>query len=167
MLRRTGINQISKKRRAKLAAAGIVHPTSTLVPARKPAMAAAKKPAFTGPKRSVCDLVDVRSGGLCEWPQCTQRGTDRHHRLNRKMGGRKGAAKATVNGTAWLLKVCTVHHAYVTSPVGERRAVARSMGWLLHENEDAARVAVWTRHHDQPVWLLADGSWLRFEEAGA
>lgn len=164
-MKRTQMRLMSDRRRAELAEAGITHPTSTLVSKRAPEKP--KRQAYTGPKKSVTELVDDRSGGLCEWTDCGQPQTERHHRLNRKNGGRHGEAKERVNGTAWLLGACRVHHAFVTSPYGHRLKVARDRGWLLHENEDATQVPVWTRHSDQPVYLTADGLWVRFEEACA
>lgn len=155
---------MSDKQRARLAELGIRYPSSTFVP--KPAMTA-RRPKDTGPKRSVAELVRERSGGMCEWQDCPRPQTDVHHRLNRKQGGRHGDAAERVNGAAWLLAACRPHHAAVTSPFGHRRKVARDRGWLLEEHEDAAQVPVWTRHSDQPVYLTADGSWVRFGEACA
>lgn len=166
MKRGTGLKPMSDKRRAELAAQGVTNPSSTFKPKPKPAKTA-KRGSYTGPKRSVAELVDARSGGICEWPGCPESQTERHHRLNRKNGGRHGEAKERVNGVQWLLGACRVHHAYVTSPFGERRAVAKSMGWLLLEHEDAGLVPVWTRHSDQPIYLAADGGWATFEEVGA
>lgn len=131
-------------------------------PAWKP-----KRHADTGPKQSQVDLLFKRSLRICEWPGCWQPATDKHHRLNRKDGGRHGEMRDRLNGVAWLLHACRVHHAYVTSPHGFRRRKAMEMGWLLLENQDALRVAVITRHHDQPVWLLPTGKWLKYEEACA
>lgn len=126
-----------------------------------------KRPRYTGPDRSTCLLVDRRSGRTCEWPGCTALQTDRHHRLNRKQGGRHGEAQARVNGAAWLLAACRVHHAYVTSPFGERREVAIRLGWLLLEHQDAPQAPVLTRHHQEPVWLDNDGNWHEYAEGAA
>lgn len=164
MKRGTGLAPMSAKRRALLAAEGNPFPTSTF--ASKPKMATAKR-ASTGPTRSVAELLAERSGGMCEWTDCPAVATDKHHRLNRKNGGRHGEMRERLNGVAWLLHACRVHHAFVTSPFGRRREVARERGWLLEEHEDAAQVPVWTRHSDQPVYLTADGLWVLFEEACA
>lgn len=76
-------------------------------------------------------------------------------------------ARVRVNGAAWLLGCCRIHHAYVTSPFGERRQIAEAMGWLLREHQDAARVPVRTRHHRDPVWLDNAGKWHTYEEGAA
>ena len=159
---------MSARRAAEWEALGI-RPTSTFKPKPKPKakMATPKRQAYTGPKKSVTELVDERSGGMCEWSDCGQRQTERHHRLNRKNGGRHGEAKERVNGVAWLLGACRVHHAFVTSPYGHRLKVARDRGWLLLEHEDATQVPAWTRHSDEPVYLTADGAWVPFQEACA
>lgn len=160
--------QMSAKRRAKLAGAGVTNPRSTLAtttpPARKPMLrtAAAVKPKRvkdTGPKRSVVDLLKVRSGGVCEWMGCDKSAADKHHRLNRKTGGRHGEMAVRVNGVAWLLHVCRMHHAYVTSAFGVALERARRYGWLLREGQDAARVPVRTRHHPAAVLLNEAGKW--------
>lgn len=163
-MKRTKMRAMSAKRLAEFEALG-VYPTSTFKP-KPPKMATAKRPS-TGPKQSVVELLIARSGGMCEWSDCPQVATDKHHRLNRKNGGRHGEMRERLNGVAWLLHACRVHHAYVTSPFGRRRKVARDRGWLLEEHEDAAQVPVWTRHSDQPVYLTADGLWVRFGEACA
>lgn len=117
----------------------------------------------TGPLRSTVEILYIRSGRICEWPTCGQPATEKHHRLNRKIGGRHGEAHERLNGVEWLLHACRVHHAYVTSPVGERRRNALDMGWLLLEHQDALRVPVLTCHDGEPVWLDADGGWHLFE----
>lgn len=111
-------------------------------------------------------MVDARAaGGLldvpawCEWPGCDQLGTDRHHRLNRKDGGRHGVMADLVNGAAWLLKACRTHHRGVTSAHGEALLLARATGWLLLEGQHGELVPVLTRHWPEPVWLLPDGCW--------
>jgi hypothetical protein len=79
-----------------------------------------------------------------------------HHRLNRKQGGRHGEAAVRINQAAWLLDACRLHHNAVTSPVGAARDLAREMGWLLHEGEDARTVPVASRHGR--VLLADDGT---------
>lgn len=126
-----------------------------------------RRASRTGPDRATCLLVDRRSGRVCEWPGCGQPQTDRHHRLNRKQGGRHGEAVVRVNGAAWLLGACRTHHAYVTSPHTERLIVARANGWVLREHEDATQVPVLTCHDPYRVWLSNDGQVHRFEEGAA
>ena len=159
------MKQISDGRREKLIAAGIFDPFSTFA-ATRTAMKASR-PSATGPKRPVLEVVNERAGELCEFPICIHRWTDTHHRLNRKSGGRHGEMAERINGAEWLLKACREHHAWVTSPVGDRRESAMRMGWLLLEREEALHIPVLTRHDEQPIWLLPDGTWLRYEEACA
>ncbi|WP_146605842.1 hypothetical protein [Micromonospora craterilacus] len=113
----------------------------------------------TGPTVEVEAIVDRRSGGWCEWPGCRRPQVDRHHRLNRKIGGRHGAARERINGVPWLLGACRPHHDFVTNPTGDDRVLAESMGWLLREHQDAAATPVLTRHRPEPVLLTADGDW--------
>lgn len=165
--RNAPLNAFSKKRWAVVTAAGF-RPTSTFTPRpREPFTAKAKVQRHTGPKRTVLEVVNERAGELCEFPECCSRWTDTHHRLNRKNGGRHGEAHERINGAAWLLKVCRLHHRLVTSPVGAERKRVKDMGWLLLEHQDALRMPVLTRHDEEPIWLLPDGSFLLFEEACA
>jgi hypothetical protein len=159
------IAPMSERRLAELRAAG-VPPNSTFMPRqranldRQPRNSARRN---TGPTAATTKLLHRRSGKVCEWPGCVQPATEKHHRLNRKYGGRHGEAHERVNGIAWLLHACNTHHAYVTSPFGERRVRALAMGWLLVEHQDAFRVPVLTCHDDEPVWLDAEGGWHLFE----
>lgn len=166
-MRRGGpLPQFSTKRLAALDAAGIP-PLSTFLP--KPAVERPVRKAqrYTGPKRSVCDLVDARSGRLCEWPACPRPQDHRHHRLDRGMGGRHGEMADRLNGAAWLLAVCWVHHEIVTNPVGDLLTTVKEMGWVLIEGQDATAVPVWTRHSGEPVWLDNAGGWHQYEEGAA
>jgi hypothetical protein len=175
MNRTARLNPISPKQRAARAAEGDMYPTSTF--RRKPSKdaelacrkALSRTPAprtrsrYTGPKKSVIELIDKRSGKRCEWPGCHQPATERHHRLNRKSGGRHGEAHERVNGPAWLLSVCHTHH----MALPRRRKIAERMGWLLREHQDATQVPVQTRHDAEPVWLDNSGRWHRYEEGAA
>lgn len=171
---RRPIAAMSAKRRAALADRGVVNPMSTFAPRsrepRTPKLATpapAKRQAYTGPKRSVCELVDARSGGMCEFPGCIHPQDHRHHRLNRKSGGRRGEARERLNGAAWLLGVCATHHDIVTNPTGELRETVERMGWVLREHQDARTTEVFTRHSVDPVWLSDDGEWRDYEELAA
>ncbi len=140
----------------------------------------------TGPSASVKALVDGRCGGdpaagfpgRCEWPGCSALRLHRHHRLNRKDGGRHGLADEVINGAEWLLGACWDHHMYVTSASGTRLRIGREMGWILQE-EHLDRVLAYlrlpehlrvrpayellpkvlTRHADIEVYLCDDGTW--------
>lgn len=161
------LNPYSKRRWAEVTAAGF-RPVSTFAPRpREPFTAKAKVRKHAGPKRPVLEVVNERAGELCEFPRCCERWTDTHHRLNRKAGGRHGEMAELVNGAAWLLKACRYHHRQVTSAHGAELKRYKAMGWVLMEHQDALRVPVLTRHDDERIWLLPDGSFLRFEEACA
>jgi hypothetical protein len=120
-----------------------------------------------GPTRTVEWIVDCRAAGgiddgrppWCEWPDCDQVGVHRHHRLNRKDGGRHGAMADLVNGPAWLLKLCAHHHHEVTVAHGAELKQFRDDGWLLMEGQHAELVPVRTRWWPDPIWLAGDGSW--------
>ncbi len=60
-LRRSELPKMSRKRLDEWEALGI-RPTSTFKPKPK---ATSKRQAYTGPKKSVTELVDERSGGMC------------------------------------------------------------------------------------------------------
>jgi hypothetical protein len=113
----------------------------------------------TGPNRKTRQTVAQRAGGLCEWPGCGQPFVHLHHRCNRGMGGRYGDAAARLNGAAWLLAVCLIHHERVTSAVGDVLAEVRAAGWVLVDGEDAAGMPVMVRHWPAPVLLRDDGTW--------
>jgi hypothetical protein len=168
---------MSAKKRAVLAESGIVYPTSTLsgLPSelvRKPKMATAAPKAkprakYTGPKRSVCVLVDIRSDKRCEFPGCDLAQDHRHHRLNRKAGGRKGEMRERINQAAWLLGVCAIHHEIVTNPPPGMIETIKRMGWILVEGQDATQVEVFTRHQVDPVFLDNSGQWHDYAEVAA
>jgi hypothetical protein len=131
-------------------------------PLRRPVLAAqapVPRSADTGPTRKIRDLVHVRSGGRCEWPDCPNARLHVHHRLNRKDGGRHGAARVRLNAAAWLVDACYEHHARVTSAVGDVLAQARAMGWVLTEDQDARTTPILLRHHVAPVLLDDAGRW--------
>jgi hypothetical protein len=158
----TALSPMSAKRMEQLRAAGL--PTnSTFLPRQRESRVKQPRRRDTGPLRSTVELLYLRSGRICEWPGCVQPATEKHHRLNRKYGGRHGEARERVNGVAWLLHACQTHHAYVTSPTGDQRQRALDMGWLLLEYQDALQVPALTRHDDEPVWLDAAGAWHLFE----
>lgn len=165
-LKRGGpLPQMSASRLAQFG--GRVPRNSLQKPSAPRAQAKAKRPADTGPTQSVRDLVKKRSGGMCEWPACPERATDKQHRLGRKQGGRHRAMRDRLNGAAWLIDCCRLHHERVTSASGEVLEEAKRIGWVLTEDQDALRVAVLTRHDEEPIWLLPTGEFLLFEEACA
>lgn len=125
-------------------------------------VAIVRRHVYTGPTAMVRALVRKRAGHECEWPVCGRVGTDYHHRLNRKQGGRHGERREQINQASWILLCCRTHHTLVTSPSGEGRVAARMSGWLLYEEENALEVAVHTRHG----WVLLDdeGGWTALSE---
>jgi hypothetical protein len=136
---------------------------STRITATVPRSASRRRD--TGPSVNVRKLVDARCGaqdghpGICEWPGCTRQRVQRHHRLNRKSGGRHGDMRAEVNSASYLLGSCAEHHDRVTSAVGAVLAEARTMGWVLLEGQDARLVPVLTRHSLAPIMLDDAGGW--------
>ncbi|MFG1872199.1 hypothetical protein [Micromonospora arborensis] len=180
MKRGSGLNPISAKRRAALDAAGV--PVTSTFAARSPLAAGAplqrtaamrrtgaralrtsagvsRRPKYTGPTPEVRALVGARCADRCEWPGCHRPAVDVHHRLNRKNGGRHGAARERINQAGWLLGACRHHHNRVTNPVGETRTEVERMGWLLREHQDALTTPVLTRHRPGPVLLDNRGGW--------
>jgi len=150
-------------------------PTRRVAPLRRTRLGAATatvaaRAADTGPPQRVRHLVYRRCGadivrrrivtpGLCEWPGCDQPRTDLHHRLNRKSGGRGGAMRVELNCASYLLGCCARHHRAVTSAVGEQLRLARAMGWVLAEGDDARLVPVLTRHALGLIVLDDAGGW--------
>ena len=136
MLRRSGLSRKSMLRRL-----AIVH-----------------RRVYTGPPAKARALVRIRADHMCEWPGCGRVGTDYHHRLNRKMGGRFGARRTELNSPAWVVLACRTHHEHVTSASGVRLVDVRAMGWVLTEEQIGTDVAVQTRRG----WLLLgnSGGWM-------
>lgn len=97
---------------------------------------------YTGPPAKVRKLVRMRAGDTCEWPACGRIGTDYHHRLNRKSGGRHGQRKEQINAASWIVLACRPHHEYVTSPHGKAREDVKARGWLLEEHQLAGEVPI-------------------------
>lgn len=106
----------------------------------------------TGPDLKTRLLVHERDESACFKEGCS---TDPwqlqvHHRLPRKMGGRRGP---WVNSPANLILLCSKHHEWVES----NRQVSYAMGFLVREGQDPAEVPV--RHHSGVYVLLGhDGS---------
>lgn len=115
-------------------------------------VAIVRRHVYTGPSAAVRSTVRTRAGHTCEWPGCGRVGTDYHHRLNRKMGGRGGARREEINRPAWIVLVCREHHNRVTSAAGRDLLAARHTGWVLTESQDAETVGISTAHG----WVLLD-----------
>lgn len=144
----------------RLKAFGGRFPRNSLERPGAPKMRAQTRHADTGPKRSERQVVHARSGGGCEFSDCAHVAEHLHHRRPRRMGG---SSAPDVNGAANLVHLCSWHHRWVEL----NRAEALAMGLLLPAKGDPLRVPVLTRHDEEPIWLLASGEWLRYEEACA
>lgn len=165
-MKRSPLNPMSAKRRAKLAAAGVARPFSTLAsdaqPVRKPAMRAAApikrvRPVYTGPTSTTIARLEIRCGGFCEYPGCLNGAQDPHHRDERGMGGRGQKAPDWINKLANLLAACRDHNEWASNGSPD---IARSMGWLLPSGEATPyNTPVLTRHHLAKVLLNDAGEW--------
>jgi len=112
----------------------------------------------------VVAVVRARSRGRCEIAilgACLGEGTQRHHRVTRKMGGRHGAAASRSDRAANLLDACAGCHGLVT----ERPGLGYSFGWSLHEYEDPALTPVLYR--GELAYLDDAGGVHAFEKASA
>lgn len=115
-------------------------------------MAIVRRHVYTGPSAATRSTVRTRAGHTCEWPDCGRVGTDYHHRLGRKMGGRHGLKREQLNGPAWIVLACRADHDRVTSASGPVLVEVRAMGWVLTEHQDATEVAILTSHG----WVVLD-----------
>lgn len=154
MNRTKRMNQISPKRRAALAAAGITHPSTTFASPTKPmTRKAAKRSADTGPDQATVDLVLERDGYSCV--VCGEglrghrgEGWAIHHRVLRSQG--------VDNRPSNLVAACSPCHVDIHAGP----AKAREAGWLLKSTDvpEKFRVA-----HSQHGWVLLNnvGGWTR------
>ena len=157
-MNRTPISPISAKRRAKLAAAGVVHPVSTFGPPKNkaPKLAAGRK-AGTGPDRATVDVVLGRDGHscvVCGAGLSGLRGVDWsvHHRLRRSQG--------LDNRPANLVSVCGHGTAGCHSNIHAGPAAARRAGWLIKGVQEPVSIPM---AHALLGWVLLDnaGGWTR------
>jgi hypothetical protein len=147
------LRPVSEKRMARLRAAGVFL-TSTFAPKRlKPAVPPARR----------LTLAD-RSGGVCEaqLKDCWGRATDPHHRVTRKDGGRRGAAKERSDRLPNLLHLCRCCHAQVHAY--PKRSYGLYRGWLVTEKQNPALRPVLYR--GELVYLDDAGGVHSFEKAG-
>lgn len=160
-MNRSPISPMSAKRRAQLAAQGIHHPLSTLVPktptgggsapasagggasdparglARSPMKQSRPKPAVPADVR---DALQERSSGWCEaqLPGCWAMATDPHHRVIRQRGGRHGEAKQRSDRLSGLVYLCRPCHDWAHA----YPAISRPMGLLLKQHHNPTQVPV-------------------------
>ncbi len=107
----------------------------------------------TGPSRSVRQLIEARSEGLCEFWQCLDEAAQGHHRLPRRMGGSKAPG---INEASNLIRVCLDHHSWAES----HRAKALELGLILHAGADPSASPVYLRYG--LVLLADDGTWTTY-----
>lgn len=153
MKRTTGLKLISEKRRAKLAAAGVVHPGSTFArkpTAVKPGKRAAKRSAGTDPDAATVDLVCERDDWrcvVCGDPIRGRRGSEWsvHHRKLRSHG--------VDNRPANLILVCGHGTSLCHGAIHAGPNAAREAGWMVRSTADPAATVM---AHSQHGWVLLD-----------
>jgi hypothetical protein len=171
LMKQSPLKPISDKRRAKLAAAGVANPLSTLATGtplgRKPMLRTpppVKRARYTpAVPKDTSDALTTRSGGRCEiaLPGCTGAATDPAHRLKQGMGGRKGAAKTAHDRLSDLMHSCRHCHSYCHANPGE----AYRLGLMLREGQVPTQVAV--QYRGQMAWLDDFGGVHEYEEGAA
>lgn len=116
-----------------------------------------KRARSTGPTPATIALLEIRSGGRCEFPGCPNPAQDPHHRDERGAGGRGPKGPAWINAPANLTAACRPHNDWASngSP-----AAARAMGWLIGMGKATPyNTPILTRHHPLPVLLNDAGGW--------
>jgi hypothetical protein len=104
-----------------------------------------RKRTYTGPSKSTLHVIDQRSQGSCEFPECSSPAVHTHHRRPRRAGGTK---RPETNLPSNLIRLCLAHHEWVES----NRTEALALGMLLHDSADPAEVPVRTPEG----WVLLD-----------
>jgi len=162
----TPLAPFSAKRLARLAADGLLFPSSTFARAREPKDAPKPRRRQPAVPAAVRAALKARSGGgWCEigMTGCTRAGTDPSHRITVKNGGRKGAAKARHDRLSNLLWACRPCHDWVTAH--PKASKAEQVGWALEEWQEPTQCPVLRR--GELVYLADDGDVIPFEEACA
>ena len=152
-MRRSKIQQMSPKQRAKRAAEGDAHPVSTF--RRKPAMKAAKRTADTGPDQATVDAALERDGHSCVVCLGALHGTrgvhwSIHHRLRRSQGGD--------NQLSNLVSTCGHGTAGCHGNIHAGPNAARKAGWMLRRGDDPEQKVMAHAMHGH-VFLLNNGFW--------
>jgi hypothetical protein len=150
---------MSPKRRAELAAAGVLHPFSTLatpsVGIQRPTPKPKPRRVDAGPDKATVKIVWERDGGCCVRCGLGLSRADRgdrwsvHHRRLRSAGGDNSLSNLIVlcgHGTAGC-------HGLVHSRPGRYR---REGGWILRSTDDPAAYPV-LHSRLGLVFLAADG----------
>jgi len=94
-------------------------------------------------------------------PVCVGRALEASHRINRKMGGRHGAARQSVDRLSALLHVCRACHRWLH----ENPTAARLRGLQIVEGMDPASIPLILR--GELVYLDDVGGVHPYEQAGA
>lgn len=164
---RSAMNQISEKRRAEFAAAGIDNPYSSFLPASAKSSivepkAARRKPALPQPQMV---KLKARSGGFCEIrvSGCQNFAVDPAHRKGSKAGGRHGEAEVLHAQLSNVLHAC--RHCHDWCHANSEAAKAESAGWMVDENVNPAQRPV--KYRGEMSWLLDDGRVVPYEELAA
>jgi hypothetical protein len=151
LVRRTPLAPVSPLRAAKAAAAGKT-------------VRAFKAPRYTGPTDEVRRIVWVRSGGICEMPDCGQPANDPHHRYERGNGGIGPKGPGWVNDPVNILAACRHHNDWVSN---QQPHEAWVMGWRLKPGELPHETPVLAAHDPEPIYLDNAGGWIRYEDGAA
>lgn len=94
-----------------------------------------RKARYTGPSKSTLLLLEQRSSGKCEFPDCAAPAVHTHHRRPRRAGGTR---RPETNLPSNLLRLCMEHHEWIES----NRTASLEMGMLLHASDNPATVPV-------------------------
>jgi cytochrome c553 len=178
------MNQVSRGRRERLAAAGIHLLYSTFAPKSSGSFSVPAGSGTTGEGGSVVStagrprathstflpepaaLIDERCGGWCEIQLgdfCWGLATEYSHRITQKAGGRHGEAKVRSDRTSNALKAC--HHCHHVITATPWKVDAHANGWVLEEWQEPTQVPVLYR--GDLVYLDDAGDKHSYEEAGA
>lgn len=167
-LKRTKLNAMSVKQRAKFAAAGIAYPMSTFRPTQRgatkaPKMSTAKgkRRAETGFDKATVDAILERDGYSCVrhgGELFGERGRDwsiQHRRARGSGGTLRPDTNAPQNGLAVCGSGATGCHGHIEAHPEE----AEANGYRVPQNGDPAEVPVNHAHLGPNTYLWPNGSW--------
>lgn len=136
-------------RRTALTSSGAPLKRTTLKPTAQPRRPAARRDTGLTPEQDAAVLD--RDGNVCA--VCGGPPGSIHHRANRQMGGRHGAAAARINNPGNALTLCgsgtTGCHGWITDLTGGvTREHLERLGWVVSAHHpNPADVPVWTRQY--------------------
>lgn len=156
-MNRSPLSPMSAKRRAKLAAAGVANPFTTLAPAANPARPSVRRLRDTGPDAATVAVVFERDGGCvrCGLGLVLESRGDCwsvHHRVLRAQGVDNTPPNLIVLCGGALVYGC---HQEVHSRPAQYR---REGGWILRRADVPARYPV--VHARLGFVFLTDGGWV-------